>query len=230
MGRITGFDAVRRMRGGKLRLAAAIFCAAASVAANAAGSVKVVTREEKGQPVPDAVASLVAADGPAPALAPPDAPAEIVQKDQDFHPLVTAIVVGTRVAFPNRDNVQHHVYSVSKAKRFEIPLYIGDSKAILFDKPGIVTLGCNIHDWMVAYVDVLATPYFATTGADGTGTIGGLPPGKYRLEIWHPRLAAAVERDVVIGEHDDTTQVISVMLRPDRHIRRAPESGGAGYR
>jgi len=230
MQRITATAAACRSRGDAVRRAAALLCAmSAAAAALAAGSVRVVTQDPAGRPVPEAVASLRPMDGPSPALSPPDAVVEIAQKDQEFHPYVTAIVAGTRIVFPNRDTVQHHVYSVSKAKRFEIPLYIGDSKAILFDKPGIVTLGCNIHDWMVAYVDVLATPYFATTGADGAGTITGLPPGRYRLEIWHPR-GGAPGREVVVAGQDGATQVISVTLRPDRHIRRAPDAGGAGYR
>jgi hypothetical protein len=154
----------------------------------------------------------------------------ITQKDQEFSPYVTPIVVGTKVVFPNLDNVQHHVYSVSPAKRFEIPLYIGDSKeTIEFDRPGIVTLGCNIHDWMVAYVVVLSTPYYAKTGLDGTADVSGLPPGRYRLDVWHPR-AGTVSRDLVVAESSDTTQVISVVLKPDHRIRRAPDAGGASYK
>jgi plastocyanin len=214
------------------RLAAAVALAASILAAQAAGTVRVVTRDTAGKPVADAVAYLMDmdADSPAPVVRPPAEPISITQKDQEFSPYVTPIVVGTKVVFPNLDNVQHHVYSVSPAKRFEIPLYIGDSKeTIVFDRPGIVTLGCNIHDWMVAYVVVLSTPYFTKTGPDGTGEVSGLPPGRYRLEVWHPR-AGTVSRDLVVAESSDTTQVISVVLRPDHRIRRAPDAGGAGYR
>jgi plastocyanin len=211
------------------RPAAAVLLAASIVAAHAAGTVRVVTRDTGGKPVADAVAYLTDLDSPAP-VTPPAAPVAITQKDQEFSPYVTPIVVGTRVVFPNLDNVQHHVYSVSPAKRFEIPLYIGDSKeTIVFDRPGIVTLGCNIHDWMVAYVFVLATPYYARTGTDGTGEVSGLPPGRYRLEVWHPR-AGTVSRDLVVAESTDTTQVISVVLKADHRIRRAPDSGGAAYK
>jgi plastocyanin len=211
------------------RLAAAVALAASVLSAQAAGTVRVVTRDSGGRPVADAVASLSDVDSPAP-VSPSANPIAITQKDQEFSPYVTPIVVGTKVVFPNLDNVQHHVYSVSPAKRFEIPLYIGDSKeTIVFDRPGIVTLGCNIHDWMVAYVVVLATPYFAKTGTDGTAEVSGLPPGRYRLEVWHPR-AGTVSRELVVAESSDTTQVISVVLRPDHRIRRAPDAGGAGYR
>jgi plastocyanin len=211
------------------RLAAAVALAASLLSARAAGTVRVVTRDTGGRPVADAVASLASLDFPAP-VSPPADPVSITQKDQEFSPYVTPIVAGTKVVFPNLDNVQHHVYSVSAAKRFEIPLYIGDSKeTIVFDRPGIVTLGCNIHDWMVAYVVVLATPYFAKTGPDGTAGVSGLPPGRYRLEVWHPR-AGTVSRELVVAESSDTTQVISVVLRPDHRIRRAPDAGGAAYK
>jgi plastocyanin len=213
------------------RLAAASLLAASVLSAQAAGTVRVVTRDAGGKPVADAVAYLtdMDADSPAPIVRPPAAPIAITQKDQEFSPYVTPIVVGTKVVFPNLDNVQHHVYSVSPAKRFEIPLYIGDSKeTIVFDRPGIVTLGCNIHDWMVAYVVVLSTPYYAKTGADGTAEVSGLPPGNYRLEVWHPR-AGTVGRELVVAASTDTTQVISVVLKPDHRIRRAPDAGGASY-
>ncbi len=211
------------------RLAPTALLAACIVSAQAAGIVRVVTRDPAGKPVGDAVAYLVNLDSPA-TVRPPADPVAITQKDQEFNPYVTPIVVGTRVVFPNLDNVQHHVYSVSPAKRFEIPLYIGDSKeAIVFDREGVVTLGCNIHDWMVAYVFVLSTPYFAKTGPDGTAEVPGLSPGRYRLAVWHPR-AGTVSRDLVVAESGDTTQVVSVVLKPDHRIRRAPDAAGAGYR
>jgi plastocyanin len=211
------------------RIAAALALAAAVLSARASGTVRVVTQDAGGKAVADAVAYLSNTESPAP-VSPPADPVAITQKDQEFSPYVTPIVVGTKVVFPNLDSVQHHVYSVSPAKRFEIPLYIGDSKeTIVFDRPGIVTLGCNIHDWMVAYVVVLATPYYAKTGADGTAEVSGLPPGHYRLEVWHPR-AGTVSRDLVVAESSDTTQVISVVLKPDHRIRRAPDAGGASYK
>jgi plastocyanin len=209
-------------------LAIALFAAGAA-AADATGTVTVVTRDPAGKPVADAVAYLTPLGAPA-RVEPPAGPVAIVQRDQEFTPYVTAVVVGTKVVFPNEDTVRHHVYSVSPAKRFEIPLYIGDSKeTIVFDKEGIVTLGCNIHDWMVAYVAVLATPYYAKTGADGSAEVRLLPAGRYRLDVWHPR-AGTVTREVEVADAADTTQIISVVLRPDRRIRRAPDAGGPGYK
>jgi plastocyanin len=200
-------------------------------ALHAAGTVQVVMKDDKGQPVPDAVASLTLLDAPPPPVTPPAEPVVILQENEEFSPYVTALVAGTRVAFPNHDKVQHHVYSLSKAKKFELPLYSGEAKElVVFDQPGVVALGCNIHDWMVAYVVVLATPYFDITGATGTVSLARLPAGRYRLEVWHPRLAATVNREVVITASDDATQVISVTLKPDRRIRRAPDATGGGYK
>ncbi|HEY5227178.1 MAG TPA: methylamine utilization protein [Opitutaceae bacterium] len=204
--------------------------AASCIAAQAAGTVRVETKDPGGTPIADAVVYAVPLDAPA-VVHPPAEPVAITQKDQEFSPYVTPVVVGTRVVFPNKDNVQHHVYSVSPAKKFEIPLYIGESTAtILFDHPGPVTLGCNIHDWMVAYILVLETPYFSKTGADGRADLSGLPAGHYRLEVWHPRLSGKVERSLSIDAAADSVQVVSVTLRPDRRIRRAPDVGEAGYR
>jgi len=199
--------------------------------AHAAGTVQVVMKDDKGQPVADAVASLTLLDGPPPAVVPPAEPVVILQQNEEFSPYVTPLVVGTRVSFPNHDKVQHHVYSLSKAKKFELPLYSGEPRELVtFDQPGVVALGCNIHDWMSAYVVVLTTPYFEKTGAAGTASLAGLPAGRYRLEVWHPRLAATVTREVVIAASDDATQVISVTLKPDRRIRRAPDASGGGYK
>ena len=203
---------------------------ATSAILSAAGTVQMQCKDAKNQPVADAVVWLTPV-GVAPVVAPSAEPAVIEQKDQEFHPYVTVVVVGTRVLFPNHDTVQHHVYSLSKPRRFEIPLYGGESKeAVVFDQPGVVTVGCNIHDWMSAFIVVLATPHFAKSGAAGTAEIASLPPGRYRLEVWHPRLAGQVERDVVVAEADTAPQVITLTLKPDRRIRRAPDASGGGYK
>lgn len=190
--------------------------------------VRAVIKDAKGEAVPDAVISLYALDGGAATPPAPGGPVEIVQKDQEYLPYVTVIRVGTEVIFPNRDTIQHHIYSLSKAKRFEKPLYApGAHESVLFDQPGIVTLGCNIHDWMVAYVVVLPTPYFAKTDASGTARVD-VPAGRYRIEIWHPRLAAPEAREARIGPGTAPLDY-TVKLKPDRRIRRTPEGRISGY-
>src|SRR5204863_937520 len=94
--------------------------------------------------------------------------AAVAQKDKTFIPFVTVVQTGTPVQFPNQDPIRHHVYSFSPPKPFEIKLYAGTPVApIVFDKPGEVVLGCNIHDHMLAYIYVVDTPYFGKTGKDG---------------------------------------------------------------
>jgi len=203
----------------------------AAAAGSADGAIHVLTRDAAGQPVSNAVVSLTRLGDPEAAPTPPNDPVPIGQRHQEFETYVTPIVMGTRVVFPNQDTVKHHVYSVSKAKRFEIPLYIGDSKeTVLFDRPGVVTLGCNIHDWMIAYVVVLTTSHFTKTGADGTGLISGLPPGTYDLVVWHPLMTGTVQQQITVAPAGDATQVIPLSLHPDRRVRRAPDSGSSGYR
>lgn len=201
---------------------------ACAVSRSLGGDVAFQLADAKGRAVADAVVSLVSLDA-APKLVPPVTPLEIRQQGQEFQPYVTPLVVGTAVLFPNRDTVQHHVYSLSAPKKFELPLYAGEAKeAIVFDRPGVVSLGCNIHDWMSAYVVVLATPWFARTGADGTAIVAGVPDGRYRAEIWHPRLARTESREVTVAG-PPARLAFTLTLKPDRHVRRAPDAGGHGY-
>jgi hypothetical protein len=110
----------------------------------------------------------------------------VEQRDKAFIPLVSAVQVGSLVSFPNRDEIRHHVYSFSPARRFEIKLYAGTpADPILFDKPGEVVLGCNIHDHMIAYIYVVESPWFGKTGKDGVARIEGLPAGDYDINAWH---------------------------------------------
>ncbi|HET8773698.1 MAG TPA: methylamine utilization protein [Thermoanaerobaculia bacterium] len=113
------------------------------------------------------------------------------QKNRTFVPHVLPVQVGTAVEFPNSDDVRHQVYSFSEAKKFQLPLYTGTpASPIVFDKAGVVSLGCNIHDRMNAYIVVVDTPYFAVTGRDGRVTLPGLGAGRYVVRLWHPDLAA----------------------------------------
>jgi hypothetical protein len=192
--------------------------------------VRVEIKDPAGKAVADAVASLTPLDR-APLLTPPAEPAIIMQEGEEFSPYVTAVVVGSQVRFPNRDSVAHHVFSQSKAKSFEIPRYRGEPKElILFDKPGVVALGCNLHDWMLAYVVVVATPHFGKSRDDGIVALPSLVAGRYRLEVWHPRIKETVTREIAVAADDPATQVVAVTLRPDKRIRRAPETGAGGYK
>jgi plastocyanin len=111
---------------------------------------------------------------------------EVEQRGRQFNPQVSVVQAGTQIHFPNKDKVRHHVYSFSPAKKFELKLYSGvPANPVLFDKPGTVVLGCNIHDNMLAYIHIVDTPYFAKTDTAGAATISNLPEGSYTLKVWH---------------------------------------------
>ncbi len=144
-------------------------------------------RTPSGEPVKDAVISFhPAAGAPAPRVL---GPYVMVQQDIQFHPFVLVVPVGAEVNFPNRDKVRHHVYSFSAAKRFELKLYGHDeTRTVHFDKAGVVALGCNIHDSMSAFIDVVDTPYAVKSDEKGEAVLGDLPLGPGTLVIWHPYL------------------------------------------
>lgn len=116
-------------------------------------------------------------------------PARMQQKGRQFAPYVLPVRVGTAVEFPNQDIIYHGVYSDSPAKKFELPEYaMGESRSVTFDRPGVVELFCAIHTHMNAYILVLENGYFAVPDAQHRFRISGVPPGRYVLKTWHPRL------------------------------------------
>ena len=118
------------------------------------------------------------------------------QVDRQFVPNVLVIPVGSQLVFPNSDSVSHQVYSFSPAKKFQLPLYRGKPyPPVLFDREGVVTLGCNIHDQMRAYVYVVEAQYFGRTDASGAWSVADVEPGEYRIEIMHPM--SRVQRPVI---------------------------------
>jgi len=201
------FAILQGVRGPPLLLAlVGLACLSASAA-----SLSVTVKDDKGNPLPDAAVYAM----PKVKLAPtPPRGAAIEQKDKTFIPLVTVVQVGTPVSFPNHDIVRHHVYSFSPPKPFEIKLYVGTPVApIVFDKPGEVVLGCNIHDHMLAYVYVVDTPFFAKTDASGTGTIEDLPAGDYDLQVWHYAIASPQPAQPLHVTADKATASFAIALR-----------------
>lgn len=189
-----------------MRLSLPAWSALALLLAGAAGAagaapVEVLVRTPAGNPVADAAVLVEPLAGP-PARPRVRGHVAIEQRDREFIPWMTVVQTGTSVDFPNNDTVRHHVYSFSEPKRFEIKLYAGKpGQPIVFDKPGQVDIGCNIHDWMEAHVLVVDTPYFARTGADGRATVAGVPAGRYRLRPWHPlQKAAAAPEEIDVGD------------------------------
>ena len=170
----------QRYFSGLLSIAAAVL-AADSAAAEPTISGTVVGTDGKG--IAEAV---VFVRDPLPAPVPQHTPQVVDQINKTFVPGLLPVVVGTLVRFPNHDQIHHHVYSFSPAKTFELPLYKGeDAQPVLFDKVGVVKIGCNIHDWMSGIILVLPTPYFAVTDRDGRFTLRDLPAGTHTLSAWH---------------------------------------------
>ena len=174
------------------RLAAPLLplLALAAFAAGAA-TLQAQVKDASGKPLADTVVYAIA--GATYESKPSKTPIAIEQIDREFVPYVTVIQMGTTVTFPNRDPILHHVYSFSPAKSFEIKLYTGKSPVeVVFDKPGVVTLGCNIHDWMIGYIAVVPTPWFAKTDAAGNAVLRDLPAGAYDIHAWHPQQRGAI--------------------------------------
>jgi hypothetical protein len=146
---------------------------------------------------------------------------------------VMAVQAGTAVSFPNSDNIRHHVYSFSPAKKFELPLYSGvPAEPVVFDKVGFITLGCNIHDWMIAYIAVLPTPYFQVTRQDGRAVLKDLPAGQHTVRVWHPALKGQPEafaQQVVAGSGTKSL-MFTLPLKQDVRAKRAPGLTTGGYR
>jgi plastocyanin len=154
------------------------------------------------------------------------------QVDKEFTPYVNPVIVNTEVLFPNRDDIRHHVYSFSPAKNFELPLYSGDeAPPVLFDKPGVVTLGCNIHDWMIGYIYVSETPYFTKTTQSGTVTIE-VPTDEYNVTVWHPDMIGSeisTMKHVNLNKSETANIEWKLTLKKPFRIPRAATGKGFGY-
>jgi plastocyanin len=149
-------------------------------------TVTVQTLDPAGKPLAGSVVAVEV--GGVARVAVPGARAEISQRQRTFDPGLLVVQTGTSVDFPNLDTVRHHVYSFSPARTFELKLYNGrPSSPVLFDRAGIVVLGCNIHDQMVGTVVVVDTPLFGRTDAAGRVVLD-VPAGEHRLLAWHARM------------------------------------------
>lgn len=214
-------------------LGAGVLVACLIAGAGSAGTLEAQIRDAAGTPLGDAVVSLRPL---APSSTPPPAGAVMDQRDERFVPYVLPVQRGTAVAFPNSDQIRHHVYSFSEPKRFELRLYAGTpAEPVLFDRSGTVVLGCNIHDSMIGFVRVVDTPWFAKSDATGKARIDA-PAGRFVAELWHPRMGPAappVERAVEVGAggiaHIEASLALGpeIVAKPRRRGLR-DRAGGAG--
>ena len=171
----------------------AVLCAPAALA----GMVTVNVTTSSGAAAADAVIVLDPLDATPPMHR---ETAVIDQINKRFAPRVSVVRTGTTITFPNSDRIRHQVYSFSPAKTFSLKLYAGSPNTpVIFDHPGLVVLGCNIHDSMLAFVAVVDSPYFAKTTDAGTVSLS-LPAGRYRLLAWHPNAVTAVPpREITVA-------------------------------
>lgn len=195
---------------GFLIAAAALGAAAPLVAAPM--TVRVV--DAAGRPVRDAVVTLYPSGGAA--RTPKGGGRYVVsQQKLQFRPFLSIVPVGADVSFPNFDNTKHHVYSFSPAKKFELKLFAKDqSRTVRFDKPGVVALGCNIHDAMSAFIVITNSAWTARTNAQGVVAFADAPNAPGRLIVWHPYLRApggSVQQNVAAGQRSAS---FAIRLRP----------------
>jgi plastocyanin len=200
-----------------------VFCASHAPAADLTGKVT----KPDGSPLPGAV--VFVEDLPDGVSLPEKPTATMDQVGKEFVPRVLPVVVGTEVSFPNHDQIHHHVYSFSRVKTFETPLYKGEAAPpVVFDKVGAAKLGCNIHDWMAGVVLVLPTPYFAITGADGAYAIRDLPPGRHDVAVWHEQAQAKDEAARVVEVGEGGAEV-SFVLEASPTSKRSAVHGARRY-
>jgi plastocyanin len=158
-----------------------------------AATLDVRVTDASGSAVPEAVVYAV-----------PDTPipvghkvADMDQKNRAFVPRILPIQAGTWVEFPNSDDIRHEVYSLSAAKKFQLPLYSGKpSFPVQFPNAGVVALGCHIHQQMNAYIIVVDTPYFGKTEA-GRLSLHDVRAGHYTIHVWYPGMREEPEPKVV---------------------------------
>src|SRR5947209_7073461 len=191
-----------------------VLALAGAVSPLAAAPLSVRIVDASGRPVRDAVVTLVPSGSAA--HAPRAARLFVItQQKLAFHPFLTIVPVGADVSFPNLDPTKHHVYSFSAAKKFELKLFAKDqSRTVHFDKPGVVALGCNIHDQMSAFIVVTDSAWTARSDARGMVVFADAPNAPGRLTVWHPYLrATGGELQQAIGPAQRNLSV-QVRLRP----------------
>jgi len=168
-------------------------------AAKVSGRISILEKDNK--PTPDLGDAVLYLDAPTGAsVAAPATTVEIAITEKVYAPHVVVVPVGSTVRFPNHDPFNHNVFSVSEPNQFDLGLYgRGVTKSQTFAQPGLVRVYCNVHPRMVAYVFVMANRYYAQPGTDGSFVIDNVPPGRYRLHVWHERIPTEVIKDVTAG-------------------------------
>jgi|SRR5579871_87262 len=201
----------------------AAFLVAAGAADARAATLDVTVSDHSGKAAPNAIISLES-DSPGSAVSHLPSEATIDQRHETFLPLDVIVRPGGRVVFTNNDTTKHQVYSFSPIRQFQFVINEGEvSEPVVFSKPGIAAIGCNIHDQMIAYVFVSDASYAATTDENGHAEISELKPGRYRVAVWHPEMGAqfapASGTLTVAGAHAEISEVLPVTLEPPHAMK-----------
>jgi plastocyanin len=182
-----------------------------------AAGVSVAVRGPNGQPIANAVVTIRLVGRPTP---PPRVGAgySVRQQNIQFNPFLLVVPINADVSFPNFDQVRHQVYSFSTAKRFELKLYAREqNRTVRFDRAGPVSLGCNIHDQMTAFIYVTDSAFTARTDATGNVSLAGVPQGAVSISVWHPYLRAPgnqVSRQIDLGGGARETFAVALRMPP----------------
>jgi len=150
----------------------------------------------------------------------PKAPENVTidQREIDFVPDMLIVPIGSTVSFPNSDPIFHNVFSLSRAKAFDLGFYPrGQSRSVKFDRPGVVQIYCHVHSKMYAVIVVTSSPWYAKPAADGSFNWTGVPAGHYRLCAWH-KVAGLFTADVTVNPQGSTGVTIRIPVdrEPDR--------------
>lgn len=211
-----------------MRTTAWLICMLALAATEAASAADLNVRiaDDHGKAVADAVVTVLPQDdasGQKPAARPASSSKTIDQKNLTFLPYIEIFRPGDKVVFRNSDQTRHHVYSFSSIKAFEFVLVPGESSPpLVLDKGGVIAVGCNIHDLMIAYLYVSDAPWIAHSGADGLVAFHNLPAGAYNVRVWQPRLRPnkpdLAQWTTLVGAAETKTLAFNLSLLPDsRH-------------
>jgi plastocyanin len=195
-----------------------LLCCLLQAADALAATIFVAVQTADGRPLAGAVLTIHSLTG----SDHPGVPVNAVmdQVNRAFVPDLLVIPAGSTVEFPNSDSVSHQIYSFSAARKFQLPLYRGKPyPPVHFDQAGLVTLGCNIHDSMLAFVLVTDAPYFGRTDATGSWSVD-VARGTYRVTVWHPRMqeGSELEREMTIADGDRA----ALTLRLAKALQPAP--------
>lgn len=209
----------RALTGGYLLVLSLTFAVADAAAEKVRGALTLVGAPDRPAKKMDSAGAVVwlepVATGTRRTLAPPK-PAVVTQRNTMFAPRLLAIEVGTAVDFPNNDSIVHNVFSNHDGQVFDLQLYAPRTeRRVVFRRPGIVRVFCNIHETMSAVIAVLPTPYFAVTDASGRFEIEA-PAGDYRVQFWHERAQgealAKLARQVTVREADTLLPETQIVL------------------